>query len=78
MKDNLVRSLLMVTTILLQDVDSTRDDNLNIRRLYNNLMTDYNRLVRPDGRIEVHDDVNVSIGLRLMQLSLVSFLWSFF
>lgn len=45
-----------------------RDESADAKRLYGHLMAGYNRLVRP-----VSDtDVNVSIGLKLLQLTLVS------
>lgn len=74
MKSNLLDSLRSVLVGLLmlqiQTVVSTRDD-VNTRRLYNHLMANYNRLVRP---VSVSDeDVNVSISLKMMQFNLVSF-----
>lgn len=59
--------LFCLTGRLFATVDClARDDSADAKRLYGNLMAGYNRLVRPVS------DVNVSIGLKLLQLTLVS------
>lgn len=62
--------LLMIMMLQIELVDSNRDD-FNARRLYNDLMMNYNRLVRPVNSTD--EDVNVSIGLKLLEFTLVSF-----
>lgn len=59
--------ILALFTTLLQKVECSKDDHINARRLYNHLMFDYNSFVSP-----VYENVNVSIGLKLIQFSLVS------
>ena len=82
MKSNLLESLpsilagllMLLLMLQIQTVVSNRDD-VNARRLYNNLMANYNRLVRPVYASD--EDVNVSIGLKMMQFNLVSFVFPF-
>lgn len=49
-----------------------RDDSADAKRLYSSLMAGYNRLVRPVSDVDANRPFDVSIGLKLTQLSLVS------
>ena len=67
----LLFGLLCLAGHLLQVVDC-RDDRAEAKRLYSSLMVGYNRLVRPVADVDANGPLDVSIGLKLTQLSLVS------
>ena len=71
MKNSLVQVqlLLCLAGRLFRVVDGRDDD---AKRLYSSLMTGYNRLVRPASDADANRSLDVSIGLKLTQLSLVS------
>jgi len=59
-------TLMLLLLVLFAEVDDTRGGNPDAKRLYDDLLSNYNKLVRPV--VNVSEAVTVRLKLKLSQL----------